>query len=67
MSWSGEVNGNAQTAYVAGTLFSQVTWIRMMAEAFKEIDAHRAPLNRDGPWTARTTSIDRYSRVNIIA
>jgi hypothetical protein len=62
-----EIGAASQQAYLASTMYKSATWIRMMAESFREIDAQRAPLDANGPWTARTKSIQTYARFETYA
>lgn len=48
------------TAYVGQSLMNTTTWIKMMAVSFKDMDAQRAELNANGPWTVSTRSIGEY-------
>ncbi|MFA6451044.1 MAG: hypothetical protein WCX65_16330 [bacterium] len=57
----------AQNVYLAAPMYKQATWIRVMAEAFKEIDSQRAQLDANGPWTVRTRSLQEYSRFSTYA
>ncbi|HOY64168.1 MAG TPA: hypothetical protein PLK80_13715 [bacterium] len=57
----------AQITWMAGGLYKSATWLRVMAEAFKSIDENRRPLIEQGPWTARTDSIQRFSRFDSYA
>lgn len=46
--------------------YKKATWIRMMADTFKEADKQRNALtSQEGPWTARTDNIQRYARVDV--
>lgn len=45
--------------------YKKATWISMMGKSFKEADVQRKALVENGPWTARTDSIQRYSKVDV--
>ena len=57
----------AQIGYIGSTMYKQAEWLRMMAVAFKEADKQRQALVRNGPWTVRTDSIERFSRFETYA
>ena len=57
--------GAAQIAWLAGGMYERATWLRVMAEAFSATDEERRALVEQGPWTARTDSIERFSRIDI--
>lgn len=67
MAETDAIGGSQQTVYIAQGLFKQTLVIEMMAAAFKEADKQRAALLRNGPWTARTDSIARFSRFETFA
>jgi hypothetical protein len=46
---------------LAAPMWRATTWISMMGAAFKEADIQRAQLVQNGPWTARTTNVQRYA------
>lgn len=55
------IDGYARTnAYISQTLMKTTTWIEMMAVSFKDMDAQRAALNANGPWTVSTRSLGEY-------
>jgi hypothetical protein len=65
MSVSLDSNAGSFTTFMAERRWQESTWLTMMAESFKGIDAERAALVKDGPWTARTTSVQRWARVDL--
>lgn len=67
MAMTDAIGSNLQSSYIAQGLFRQTLVIEMMAAAFKEADKQRADLLRNGPWTARTDSIARFSRFETFA
>jgi hypothetical protein len=56
-----------QNVYLAAPMWKAATWISMMGTTFKAADKESAVLNSQGPWTARTTNIQRYAHVDIYA
>ena len=65
MSVSLDSHAGSFTTLMAGRRWQETAYLRMMAEAFKGIDVERAALVKDGPWTAKTTSVQRWSRVDM--
>lgn len=61
------INTGNQMVYLAAPMWTSSVWIAMMGEAFKVADIERDALVAQGPWTARTTSIERYSQVDLYA
>ena len=55
------------TTYLAAQMWRDDIWLNMMAESFKGIDVERNYLTKNGSWTSRTTSIQRYAKVDIYA
>ncbi len=56
---------SVQTAYIAGTMYELKTWAQMMAVAFETADVERDALTSNGPWTARTDSLERYMTIDM--
>jgi len=50
---------------MAGKLYESATWMKVMAEAFDEIDKQTEVLNARGSWMGRTGNIATYSHVDL--
>ena len=57
----------AGPVYMASTSYRQYIWLMMMDKAFENADVQRRALVTEGPWTARTDSIVRFSRFETYA
>ncbi|MEW5946175.1 MAG: hypothetical protein AB1742_08260 [bacterium] len=55
------------TVYIAAGLYRSGIWLELMNAAFEAADRERDPLAANGPWTARTNSLERYAVVDTYA
>jgi hypothetical protein len=67
MAETDAIGSAMQQTYLATMMYKEATAIRVMAVAFKGIDAQRAPLDANGPWTVRTRNIQEYARFQTYA
>ena len=67
MTVSFDSSAGTAVSYMAEQKWNQDIWLNMMSESFKGIDIEREYLSKNGSWTNRTTSVQRWSRVDFYA
>jgi len=61
------IPASSYEVYIAAGLWKSATPLQMMRTAFEVMNKERAALVQNGPWTARTNSLERYAVVNTYA
>lgn len=57
-----ESYASSPETWMAQSMWKADIWLNMMVESFKGADVDRADLTRNGPWTARTKTVQQYAR-----